>query len=42
MAIEYVFWATVVFAVVFGGIQFRRNRALRKREGEEQSVKREA
>jgi hypothetical protein len=37
MEIEYVFWATIVFAVVFGAIQFARNRAIRKRETEEQS-----
>lgn len=35
MEIEYVFWATVVFALVLGGLQFARNRAAQKRETEE-------
>jgi hypothetical protein len=37
MEAEYVFWATMVFALVFGGAQLSRNRAIRKRQSEEQS-----
>jgi hypothetical protein len=37
MGIEVVFWATVVLALVFGGVQFARNRAIRKKENQGQS-----
>lgn len=32
MEMAYVFWATLAIALIVGGLQFKRNRAARRRE----------